>query len=322
MVSKMSSTVRVYVNDKRIATGKIWKGQFLQVFPDKKTFASEADWRTAIYESLIPTIKFVTTESKPPKKQKANEIVKPIPIRAAPVKPEPAPVKPEPAPVKPQPAPVKPAKKPVLNPESEDEDEEVGDNMWTCGYCRLPAGNDHRMCICKGYNYSVAAWEEGRIYPAKTKAKETIPLSKNSKDWTFERTSRATFPPGRYYIGDLCYALDDTLYDKVFGPQYRSGKYTMPNEPSHAFMMGDTGGDGEFRGTDGFNYPVDAGIIGIAAESTLDPAKAPYDGGRMYTFKGNVSVHCRNDKFRFSSDNYTDESLTIFITEDNEDDYD
>lgn len=30
---------------------------------------------------------------------------------------------------------------------------------WICGYCHLPIGDDHRMCICYGYNYSVDAWQ-------------------------------------------------------------------------------------------------------------------------------------------------------------------
>jgi hypothetical protein len=302
----MSSTVRVYVNEKRIATGKVWKGQFLQVFPEKKTFASEAEWRTAIYESLIPTIKFVTTEAKVKKvvpKNSVNEIVRPIPIR--------------PVDIKPAPPVVKPAVKPVLNPESDEEDDDTGN--WKCGYCRLPAGNDHRMCICQGYNFSVRAWEEGRIYPKKKRSTTTNgEVSKNPQDWTYLKANKAIFPPGKYYIGDLCYALDDTLYDNVFGPQYRTGYYCMNDNTDHAFMMGDTGGDGEFQGTDGFKYPVDAGIIGIASESTLDADKVPYDSGKMYTFKGNVTMNSKYNKFTFESDNYSDPNITIYIYDDYE----
>lgn len=36
---------------------------------------------------------------------------------------------------------------------------------WACGHCSLGPGNDHRMCICKAYNYSVEAWEKARIFP-------------------------------------------------------------------------------------------------------------------------------------------------------------
>jgi hypothetical protein len=31
---------------------------------------------------------------------------------------------------------------------------------WTCPACGLGPGNDHRMCICRAFNYSVQAWEK------------------------------------------------------------------------------------------------------------------------------------------------------------------
>lgn len=301
----MNSTVRVYINDKRIATGKPWKNEFLQVFPEKKTFASEAEWRTSIYESLHPTIKFVVEE---PKKKKVKEVAPPAKVELTPVPPVP--------PVSPVPNPVKA----VINPEDEEEVEKE-DRKWVCGYCSLPPGNDHRMCICRGYNFSVAAWEDGRIFLGPSKSsknnKDTSTVSKDKNDWTYQKAHRMTFPPGTYYIGDLCYALNDTLYDKVFGPKYNEGCYTSKLNPSDVFMMGDTGGDGEFKGTDGKMYPVDAGIIGIASESVLDPKKKPY-GGSMYTFKGDVSVRFREDKFQFYSNAIGDPNLTIYIYEEEE----
>jgi hypothetical protein len=32
-----------------------------------------------------------------------------------------------------------------------------------CGHCQLPLGEDHRLCICEGYNYSVEAWRAALI---------------------------------------------------------------------------------------------------------------------------------------------------------------
>ena len=243
----MNSTVRVFVNDKRMATGKPWKTSFLQVYPTKKIFTNEWEWRTSVYESILSGIRFEVKSN--PVKMKAvsppkvmNEIVRPV------------------------------AKKAVLNPEDSEEEAETLDRDWICGYCRLPPGNDHRMCICRGYNYSVGAWEKGRIFK---QTKKTSSNSKHEDTWVFMSQTKASLPPGTYYIGDLCYALKESLYDKVFGPQYRTGFYEVIDDPSKVFMMGDTGGDGEFKGSDGYKYPVDAGIIGIASESTLDPKKKP-----------------------------------------------
>ena len=54
----------------------------------------------------------------------------------------------------------------------------VGDN-WLCGACTLPAGNDHRPCICTAFNYSVQAWEDARIFPKEVKVSETKPATEN-----------------------------------------------------------------------------------------------------------------------------------------------
>jgi hypothetical protein len=56
----MSSTVRAVLNEKRIATGKPWQNGFLQVYPEQKTFASEAEWRSQIYQSILSSLKFET----------------------------------------------------------------------------------------------------------------------------------------------------------------------------------------------------------------------------------------------------------------------
>jgi hypothetical protein len=56
---------------------------------------------------------------------------------------------------------VAPAPAPAPSPKTA---EPQGDD-WLCGACKLPAGNDHRPCICSTYNFSVQAWEEARIFP-------------------------------------------------------------------------------------------------------------------------------------------------------------
>ncbi len=157
-------------------------------------------------------------------------------------------------------------------------------------------------------------------YEAQPQAPPSQTLSLNPQSWTCQQEKKkATLPPGKYYIGDLCYALDDTLYDKVFGPKYDVGLFVSKNNPAHVFMMGHTD-DGLFRGSDNKEYAVDAGIIGIASEATLDPKKAPYDGGSLYTFKSPVTVKLREDKFIFYGEDYNDPRLTIYIYEEDYED--
>lgn len=69
----------------------------------------------------------------------------------------------------------------------------------------------------------------------------------------------AKFGPGRYFIGDICYALPDEVYDKIWGDkyEYEEGCYEGFAVSSTAY------GDGCFKGTDGVDYSVDAGVLGI-----------------------------------------------------------
>jgi hypothetical protein len=238
----MSSTIRVFVNNKRVATGKPYEGKFLQVYPSSKIFAGEGEWRSAIYQTVLNSIRFD---------------VEPVPTPATPASAAPASAAPAPAPSRATP------RTPVPTPPT-------------------PAPNTS--------------------------------VSIRRSDWDLKDVRKATLPAGKYYIGDLCYALDDTLYDKVFGPNYDVGLFVSKNNPAHVFMMGHTD-DGLFRGSDNKEYAVDAGIIGIASEATLDPKKAPYDGGSLYTFKSSVTVKLREDKFIFYGEDYTDPRLTIYIYE-------
>ena len=139
-------------------------------------------------------------------------------------------------------------------------------------------------------------------------------VTASKQDWLHVKSLKSTLPPGTYYIGDLCYALDDYLYDHVFGPSYQVGKFVSAANPKHVFMMGHTT-DGLYHGTDGKEYAVDAGIIGIASVDTLNPKKAPYTGGSLYTFKSEVTVKLREDKFIFYGNDHTDPHLTIYIQE-------
>ena len=67
-----------------------------------------------------------------------------------------------------------------------------------------------------------------------------------------------TFGPGTYYIGDICYCLNDDEYDKIWG-----NKYKYSNGAYGFFAVGGTAyGDGEYYGGR-WVFPVDAGVIGV-----------------------------------------------------------
>lgn len=194
------ATVRVFFQNKRMATGKEWKGKFLQVYPSLKEYSSESVWRKEWEASLKKSISF----------QKA---------------PSPSPT----------PAPA----------------------------------------------------------PSKKKVNQT-------PAWTYRNEVTCVAPAGTYYIGDLCYALSDKIYDNVFGSRgYEQGYYS--NGTSFFMVAGTAYGDGLYRGSDGYGYAVDAGIIGICSEDLIDTDSKSIGGGKIHTFTEPVRCYFTGGVFRFTS---------------------
>ena len=75
-----------------------------------------------------------------------------------------------------------------------------------------------------------------------------------------------------FYIGDLCYALNEKVYDEVWGGNnYEEGQYTDPETKAEFAMVGTAYGDGEYESSEeGLAFSVDAGIIGVAALAICD----------------------------------------------------
>ncbi len=123
----------------------------------------------------------------------------------------------------------------------------------------------------------------------------------STKGWSYREELTYTAPPGKYYIGDLCYALFESIYDNVFGGRgYDSGFYRKDNS---FFMVDSTAyGDGDYEGTDGYHYLVDAGIIGICSADLIDPNNPSWkSGGKVHTFKEPVEIRFKGGIFHFSS---------------------
>jgi hypothetical protein len=158
--------------------------------------------------------------------------------------------------------------------------------------------------------------EVGPPTPASAKKAEVGPPAPESLMWSFkEETCKVTLPAGKYYIGDLCYAVRDDIYDKVYGGQgYGDGLYSSS---LGSFMMYGTGGDGVFNGSDGYEYPVDAGHIGIASLACCNSEDKIY-GGKVFTFTEPVECSFDDIAFNFYSGNF---SLRISNHEDYNEDY-
>ena len=211
----MSSTIRLFVNDKRISTAvKLNSGSILQVYPTKRPFATDVEWKQFWEDSLKPKI-----------------------------------------------------------------------------IIRFSDGEE------KQTSAPVAA-------PAAPKTKSKTIKAVRLQDWDVKpsHSFSHTLPAGTYYIGDLCYALSDDVYDKVFGGMgYDSGIYAEKGTDRVFLVNGTSYGDGLYLGTDGKEFAVDAGIIGICSQSLMGKDG---NGGHVYTFESPVTCSFKKDgRFYFSSSN-------------------
>jgi predicted DNA-binding WGR domain protein len=129
----------------------------------------------------------------------------------------------------------------------------------------------------------------------------------------------AQFGPGKYYIGDPCYVMKDALYDQ-WGEENDwegAGVYTVNGQ---TFACSHTAhGDGEYKGSDGKDYGVDAGIIGVVPEAMFDLEDNPNAGdmGRFVDVTKTLTFHADGGVFSFSIDG---EDLTIDTKDEGEGD--
>ena len=72
-----------------------------------------------------------------------------------------------------------------------------------------------------------------------------------------------------YYIGDLCYVLDENTNNELFGLVQNDplieGKFVTLKDGRKFFLGSTAHGDGGYLGSDGNEYSVDSGTIGIVA---------------------------------------------------------
>ena len=111
---------------------------------------------------------------------------------------------------------------------------------------------------------------------------------------------QVTVPAGQYVLGDPCYAVpyedwDDLLAscDYFRNPIGSAGKFKV-------LAFGTRWGDGCYAGSDGKEYPVDAGLIGLVPIELVEDMSEHY--GNVVTFnKPTVCSSNGDGKLRFGS---------------------
>lgn len=142
------------------------------------------------------------------------------------------------------------------------------------------------------------------------------PKAASLDDWNFTNRRNPTFavPAGTYYIGDLCYALSDDIYDNIFGGTgYEPGVYEEKGTGRIFGLARTAYGDGEYPASDGNKFAVDAGIIGICPQSLMSKRGR---GGHFYTFDTPLQCSFKNGRFSFEWEPYN--SLVIDTTGDDD----
>jgi hypothetical protein len=147
------------------------------------------------------------------------------------------------------------------------------------------------------------------------------PKKAKLSDWNFTQKDKIvkSLPPGEYYIGDLCYVLGDNIYDNIFGGTgYESGIYEEKGT-GRVFLVNSTAyGDGLYVGSDGKEFAVDAGIIGICSKSLMAKDDG---GGHVYTFRHPVGCRLHGGKFTFTDGSFYIDINTDGWDENDEDNY-
>lgn len=124
-----------------------------------------------------------------------------------------------------------------------------------------------------------------------------------------------------FYIGDLCYALNEKIYDEVWGGNnYEDGQYTDPKTKAEFAMVGTAYGDGEYESNVGAFFPVDAGIIGVADLAICD--KDTSFGKVVPDYSGIVSIDYDNGTITVSWGKDSDYEEINIYTDCEEEDYD
>lgn len=86
--------------------------------------------------------------------------------------------------------------------------------------------------------------------------------------------TRVMLPAGEYWVGDTGYLLGDesrrTFYDCFGGDHPRNSVGLYKGKQVVSFRLD---GDGTYEGTDGYEYAVDGGSLGLLPVGLEDPAR-------------------------------------------------
>ena len=130
----------------------------------------------------------------------------------------------------------------------------------------------------------------------------------------------AHLPAGKYAIGDPCYTVPDDLWMEYLeaGTEgqdlyYVDGKTIQLSDGRLVAAHGTAWGDGCYPATDGFVYPVDAGLLGVV--QVFDGEQVRGDLAQVKEFDAPFTVSYEDGEVIIGS-------LVISTDQSSDDDYD
>ena len=112
---------------------------------------------------------------------------------------------------------------------------------------------------------------------------------------------------GKYYVGDLCYVMNDVwdeVVDLIFTKDGRplNGEFNLKD--GRRFAIYTTAyGDGTYYDGEGGRYFVDAGVIGCIAMDNIDTSneRNDVDGGNVIVFKEDFNTSSDGENITFGN---------------------
>ncbi len=118
------------------------------------------------------------------------------------------------------------------------------------------------------------------------------------------KTIRATIKSNKgFYIGDICYVLNDDIYDGIWGKigQYQDGEYATGG--GNKFAMASTAyGDGCYDDDYGNVYGVDAGVLGLVPLELVAKQNG-VQWGAVFEGEGEATMVAKDGEFEFTLPN-------------------
>lgn len=140
------------------------------------------------------------------------------------------------------------------------------------------------------------------------------------------RKHEVLVPAGKYFLGDPCYSVPshlwmDLLSSAEFFYTNPIGTVSTPAGTFSVLAFGTAYGDGLYRGSDGYSYPVDAGLIGLTPVELIDAnTTAMKADGQLRTDLGKIIEFGRDIVCSGEGGVMTFGDITINTKDENEED--